>query len=389
MGGRPRAASRCAPVDSRTSDAGFSSSARSCWRPWWASRSRPSTDPRPRRRRSRPTRKRRGIPSARSTPPSASAMPGYVQSYVSDFPSNTLPSGWSVFTGAPNGDPGGQWGASHVVVGDGLLQLNTWRDPAYGNEWVAGGLCQCTQAQTYGAYFVRSRMTGPGPTLVLILWPAVGWPPEIDFTETYGETTDNMATLHFTAANEMIHSTITIDMTQWHTWGVVWTPNSVTYTVDGRVWGSVKIPADIASQAMTLHIQQQTWCSQNRACPTSPQSTLVDWVSEYTASTRQTVKIGSFAKGRATLTPTIRSQVNNLALDIQAKQVTQVAVVGYGEPSPVPGRSVAVGLARARTVVSQLRRQLANLGAPNVAYSTTARPSSSPRASHSVIVNIL
>jgi hypothetical protein len=105
------------------------------------------------------------------SPPAADAMSGYTQSYENDFTGSSLPSGWEVFTGNPGGDPGAQWGASHVTVGNGMLQLNTFQDPAYGNEWVAGGLCQCGVAHTYGAYYVRSKVTGAGPTQVELLWP--------------------------------------------------------------------------------------------------------------------------------------------------------------------------------------------------------------------------
>jgi beta-glucanase (GH16 family) len=218
-------------------------------------------------------------------PPAANALPGYAQSYVTDFPGSSLPSGWGTFAGAPGGDPGAQWAASHVVVNGGLLQLNTWQDPAYSNNWVAGGVCDCGHSQTYGAYFVRSRTTGPGPTVVQLLWPAASvWPPEIDFDESGGTTGGTTSTVHFGASNNQDHRSVSIDMTQWHTWGVVWSPTAITYTVDGQVWASVNVPSEIPNQAMTLDIDQQTWCSTGTACPTSPQSQLVDWVAEYTAN---------------------------------------------------------------------------------------------------------
>jgi beta-glucanase (GH16 family) len=205
-----------------------------------------------------------------------------MQTYVNDFTGTSLPQGWDAYSGTPGGDPGGQFGAAHVVVGSGLLQLNTWKDPAYNNEWVTGGVCQCGRAQTYGAYFVRSRVTGPGPTQVELLWPVADvWPPEIDFNETSGTTTGSTATVHFGAANHQNQRTITIDMTQWHTWGVVWTPASIAYTVDGKVWGKVVARSEIPNQAMTLDLQQQTWCSSGWACPSAPQSMQIDWVAEY------------------------------------------------------------------------------------------------------------
>jgi beta-glucanase (GH16 family) len=218
-------------------------------------------------------------------PPSANALSGYSESYVTDFGGSTLPSGWNPYSGTPGGDAGAQWATSHVSVSNGLLQLSTSQDPAYNNEWVSGGLCQCGVGMTYGAYFVRSRLTGAGPTGVELLWPVANvWPPEIDFNETGGSTSSTSSTVHYSSSNTQIHRSLNIDMTQWHTWGVIWTPNSVTYTVDGQVWSTVTGASVIPNQAMTLDLQQQTWCSSGWACPTAPQSMLVDWVAEYSSN---------------------------------------------------------------------------------------------------------
>lgn len=229
-----------------------------------------------------------GVPDASEpsgmAPPSASEMSGYTQSYVQDFAGSSLPSGWPTFSGQPGGDPGALWAASHVVVSNGMLQLNAWEDPAYGNKWVAGGTCYCGHSQTYGAFFIRSRVTGAGPTEVNLLWPAAPvWPPEIDFNETNGDTTETSATVHFTSSNQQDQRDLTdIDMTQWHTWGVIWSPSEIVYTVDGRVWGTITKTNEIPNIPMTLDITQQTWCASGWACPTQPESTQVDWVAIYT-----------------------------------------------------------------------------------------------------------
>jgi beta-glucanase (GH16 family) len=218
-------------------------------------------------------------------PPGPDAMAGYTQSYVSDFTGTTLPAGWDPYGGQPGSDPGAQWSTAHDVVSNGMLQLETYQDPAYGNEWVAGGLCQCGHAQTYGAYYVRSKVTGAGPTQVELLWPAgAGWPPEVDFNESDGSTTVTGSTLHFGADNGQDHRQVSIDLTQWHTWGVIWTPTSVTYTVDGQVWGTITVASEIPSEPMTLDLQQQTWCGSGYACPTTPVSMDIDWVAEYSPS---------------------------------------------------------------------------------------------------------
>ena len=217
-------------------------------------------------------------------PPAPTALAGYAQSYVSDFNGTSLPGGWGAYGGQPGNDPGTTWQSSQVVVSNGLLQLNAAYDTSR-KEWITGGTSGGPTA-LYGAFFVRSRMTAPGPTIDELLWPSSSaWPPEIDFDETYGPTNQSMATVHFTAANLVDHRTIHVDMTQWHTWGVVWTPTSITYTLDGAVWGTVNVAGEIPSIPMHLAIQQQTWCAQGFACPSAPSSDLVDWVAEYEPST--------------------------------------------------------------------------------------------------------
>jgi len=303
-----------------------------------------------------------GTPSGMALP-GPDALPGYVEKYSTDFVGSALPEGWVAFSGVPGSDPGAQFGLSHAVVGGGMLSLNAWRDPAYGGEWVTGGVCQCSAPVTYGAFFVRSRLTGPGPTQVEILWPVSGWPPEIDFTETVGGVSSTMATLHYTAANLEIHNALNINMTQWHTFGVVWTPTSVTYVVDGRAWGSVRVAAAIPSQPLTLHLQQQTWCSGSRACPTSNQSTQVDWVAEYVAAGRQTAKVSGFSRGHSSLTSPLRRRIDAIAHTIAASSGTQVAIVGYGDVGTLPVLGARLGTARAHAVAAELRRRLRALGA--------------------------
>jgi hypothetical protein len=215
-------------------------------------------------------------------PPSPTALAGYRLTYETNFTGTSLPSGWNLFTGIPGGDPGGQFAADHVVVGDGLLSLNTWKDRAYQDRWVTGGLCQCGFSQTYGAYFVRSRITGAGANQAELLWPLTNtWPPEIDFNENGGRVDTTSSTVHFGSTNHIDQRHLLINMTLWHTWGVVWTPASITYVVDGYQWSSVAVPAEIPAQPMTLDIEQRQLCELGRECPTVPQSMQVDWVAEY------------------------------------------------------------------------------------------------------------
>jgi beta-glucanase (GH16 family) len=165
-----------------------------------------------------------------------------------------------------------------------MMEINSYQDPAENNDWVTGGTCLCgITGQTYGAYFVRSRLTGPGATEVELLIPdASVWPPELDFNESFGGTTETSATDHYGSSDSTVYQTLNIDLTQWHTWGIIWTPNSITYTVDGQVWGTAVTAAGSSpTQPMHISLQQQTWCSSGWACPTAPSSLDVDWVAEY------------------------------------------------------------------------------------------------------------
>lgn len=215
-------------------------------------------------------------------PPGITALRGYQRTYVTDFTGKRLPSGWDVFTGAPPGDPSGVFQKSHVVVGRGVLELLTFKDRKRHNQWTTGGVCQCGRSRTYGAYFVRSRVTGAGPNQVELLWPESNqWPPEIDFNETQGGAKGTTWTIHYGPINQLDQGKVKVNMTQWHTWGVIWTPTTITYVVDGTVWGRVTNAAESPSVPMNLDFEQLTHCSAGRQCPTRPVSMLIDWVAEY------------------------------------------------------------------------------------------------------------
>ncbi len=215
-------------------------------------------------------------------PPGANAMANYTLSYVSNFGGTALPPSWYDFTGIPGGDPGGQFASSHVVVKNSELILNTFKDRAFHKKWVTGGLCQCGYAQTYGAYFVRSRQTGSGPNDAELLWPkAAVWPPEIDFNENGGRSNGTSSTVHFGSTNHIDQRFVRIDMTKWHTWGVIWGPSSIIYTVDGHQWASITAKTEIPHQPMTLDIEQRVRCATGSQCPSQPVSMIIDWVAEY------------------------------------------------------------------------------------------------------------
>jgi hypothetical protein len=224
-----------------------------------------------------------GVPDAKEpsgvAPPTPTALAGYKQVYVSDFPGRTLPKGWGTFNGVPQGDNQSRWLPSHVVVSSSMMRLIASH---VGNEWVTGGVSQYTVGRLYGAYFVRSRVTGPGPDQNEMLWPvAPVWPPEVDFNEMGYSTTSTSWTVHFGHGSAFVQGTRSFDMERWHTWGVIWTPRAMTFTIDGREWGRLTNYGVIPHQKMRLDIQQQVWCQPRLACPTRASALEVDWVAEY------------------------------------------------------------------------------------------------------------
>lgn len=213
--------------------------------------------------------------------PPPSRFPGYRLVSRTVFTGTTLGMGWYPFSGPPIGDAGTSFSPRHVVVAKGVLSLNAFRVPTSHNIWMTGGVCDCGHPFRYGAVFVRSRMTGAGATHVALLWPRVGRGPEVDFDETFGGILQATATVHYGPHDTQQHRVTAVAMKRWHTWGVIWTPTALTYVLDGHVWGRVTTPAAIPHVAMSVHLQQQTWCSHHFACPTSLVSTQVAWVARY------------------------------------------------------------------------------------------------------------
>jgi beta-glucanase (GH16 family) len=219
------------------------------------------------------------------------SVPGWQLTYSTDFPGNSLPSGWDAYNGEPGGDPDGNWVSSNVTVSGGALHLAA--TPS-----AQGGVAFYGNPQTYGMYLVRMKGDDE-PDLdinnLAILWPAQQgvWPPEVDFFQDLGGTRQNFsASLHpgpngnggccvIGSPNQDSNGTA------WHTYGVQWTPSTMTYTIDGRVWASVS-SSSLSSGTqwpdipMNLTLQSQNQAS---AQPSGTTDTMtVAWVAEYSMS---------------------------------------------------------------------------------------------------------
>ena len=232
---------------------------------------------------------RPGPTASTGGPPSGVA--GWRLTYSTDFPGNSLPSGWGAYTGEPGGDPDGNWEPSNVSVSGGALHLMATSS-------AQGGVAYYGNPQTYGMYLVRMKGDSePGLSInnLAILWPSQQgvWPPEVDFFQDLGGSRQSFsASLHAAPDGNgdccVIASPIQdSDGTAWHTYGVQWTPSALTYTIDGRVWATVSSsslssPAQWPTIPMNLTLQSQ---NQDSAQPSGTIETMtVAWVAEYAMS---------------------------------------------------------------------------------------------------------
>jgi beta-glucanase (GH16 family) len=217
---------------------------------------------------------------------------GWRQVFTDDFDGRTLDSSkWRLYWGKPGGDPAGWFDPRHVTVSDGMLVISAYRDRRDGGKWATGGLSSSPGlVQTYGKYLVRFRLDpGIGVGHAALLMPANNsWPPEIDFSEDNGSgRAGTLATLHYGKHDTHRDAYLaSVNLTQWHTLGVEWTPGKLQYTIDGRVWKTMAGDA-VPALPMVLDLQTQTWpCSGTwGSCPNASTPRVVrmyvDWVVAY------------------------------------------------------------------------------------------------------------
>jgi beta-glucanase (GH16 family) len=228
-------------------------------------------------------------PGARAPMPRGD-IPGWHQVFADNFNGRTLTrSTWHVYSGQPGGDPAGWFDPSHVTVSNGMLVISGYREVADRDRWATGGVSTIRSfAQTYGKYLVRFRLEGVGIGHTLLLIPADGsWPPELDFSEDNGSgRSSTLATLHYGPRNYKIYRRTPVYLTQWHTLGVQWTPRTILFTLDGRIWSTITGSA-VPTVPMALALQTQAWpCTGTWGrCPNASTPRVVrmyvDWVVAY------------------------------------------------------------------------------------------------------------
>ncbi len=201
------------------------------------------------------------------------AVAGWTQTFADDFTSPASLSDYQIYSGTPGDGSDSCWASSHVVVTGGELILKGYKDPAAvaangctgdSNQIVTGGVKLTANSQTYGKYEVRMRVdNGQGVSLVALLWPTSDtWPPEIDFTEDNGTSPRavDTATEHWGVYPNVfdVSNTLSVNLSQWHTVGVEWSPGKIVYTMDGSSWAT-QTNANVPNVPMQLALQTEAW----------------------------------------------------------------------------------------------------------------------------------
>jgi hypothetical protein len=191
--------------------------------------------------------------------PPACTPEGFALAYLDDFPGSSLASGWTLPSSFQYG--AGWVSSGMVTVHDGLLDIGETYSGKAGDEPVVGW-AQLTNTPaallTYGKLLVRQRAdVFEHVEIATLTWPFAAnvWPPEVDFVEDDDGDRHWYAFNHYKDAsgkNQQTWDDSGLTSADWHTWGIEWTPSSVTYTRDGQVWKSETDPLEIPSIQMYL-----------------------------------------------------------------------------------------------------------------------------------------
>ena len=218
---------------------------------------------------------------------------GWTRDYVDDFNGPLDVTKWGRYESSTNSIGAlSEYDAANVFTANGSMVLRTYN--AGGTDWRAGGVSGARGfSAAQGKWTVRAKFDRAcGIGYAFLLYPKGGsWPPEVDIAEGTAGGPRVMSTLHWSPAN-LTDSRFKfgIDMTQWHTYGVILTDNKVEFTVDGGVWttinnaGSPTIPMWIGFQSGAK--APSPTATGEVVDSTTPQSSniYIDWVAHWKAS---------------------------------------------------------------------------------------------------------
>ena len=148
-------------------------------------------------------------------------------------------------------------GLNPFRIENGVLTINATNTPAsaqaslYGYDYISGALTtRGTFAQQYGYFEARLQLPDEkGAWPAFWMMPADGsWPPELDIMEAYGNE-QAVQTLHTkeTGTHTQSYTKTFVDgaTTGMHTYGLLWTEDSLTWYIDGTAVKTADTPDDM------------------------------------------------------------------------------------------------------------------------------------------------
>lgn len=229
-------------------------------------------------------------PSGQNPPGS---LPGYTRQYVDEFTGTALNGNdWTAYNNPNSTKPQGPKVAQNAIVKNGRLKLRVTK---VNGVWMGAGVYSKVVHTTYGRVILRAKYDhGYGAKGVALMWPeSHPWPPEIDFFEVGTDTNHSKEwmTNHYDTDNKQQHNYVgaapgwhvyvipNFDTSQWHTYDMQWTPDAITYRVDGTV------VATQSGHAPNIRMWLGMQNSLGRTADTKPNSTTpwkvdltIDWV---------------------------------------------------------------------------------------------------------------
>jgi licheninase len=201
-----------------------------------------------------------------------------------DFGGTTLDtSKWRVYS-APNASSHRGVAAGTHVSGGVLNLVGGLYD---GRDQGAGVISRL--AQTYGRWEARMRADrGNGYSATAFLWPVHMGDPEyaeIDFAEILsGNRKSGGLFIHHGADDRQVQRTTHADFTKWHTVGVDWLPDHVTFWMDGKKTWTYSGSFVPRQAGMQLYLRNEMREGFHRTPRTPKRITMqVDWIRVYRA----------------------------------------------------------------------------------------------------------
>jgi hypothetical protein len=201
-----------------------------------------------------------------------------------DFGGSALdPRKWQVYVAPDAASHRGIAAGTHV--GGGHLDLV---GGLYGGRDQGAGVIS-RLSQTYGRWEARIRADpGSGYSATAFLWPLHMGDPEyaeIDFAEILsGDRRSGGLFIHHGPDDRQVQRTTRADFTRWHTVGVDWLPDHVTFWMDGRKTWTYTGSFVPHQAAMQLYLRNEMREGFHRTASTPKRTAMqVDWIRVYRA----------------------------------------------------------------------------------------------------------